>query len=130
MSQKYNRSCPDIEPALMKRLQEYSWPGNVRELQNVVERMLNLEDSDTLRIQHLPESIGLDQGNFKSPQNTADSVLDVSHVRQKWRKSIADQEISEIRDLLSRHGGNVSKVAKDMGISRNTLYRKMKKYQI
>lgn len=130
MSQKSNKSYSHIEPGLIECLQQYSWPGNVRELQNVVERMVNIADGDTVRLQHFPDYIIGSKENLEVPKSTGHSIMNVSHERKKWRKTIADRESQIIQELLVKRGGNVSGVARDMGISRNTLYRKMKQYNI
>jgi DNA-binding NtrC family response regulator len=93
-------------------LRAYSWPGNVRELQNVVERALILADCDQVTVEDLPSSIRKGQ-----------SLIEKLMVH---RPSLAELEKAYITRLLEECGGRRARVAKLLGISERTLYRKLK----
>ncbi len=93
----------------------YSWPGNVREPENVIERLIVVSEGDVIGLSDLPEIIC--QGNTCRDAG----VLDISKDRVEERV---------IKEALVEAGGNVTKTAESIGISRRTLYRKMHKYDI
>lgn len=131
ISRKLGADIPLVKPEVMRRLEEYDWPGNVRELQNVVERMVNISTGQTIDISHLPEEI-LAQGtnlNESAPPPLY-SEPSISAERKRRKVQAAQEEREEIMALLVLHGGNISRVAENMGVSRNTLYRKLKQYEI
>lgn len=121
-----------VNQAILQYLQEYDWPGNVRELQNVIEKMINLATDHRIDLNQLPEEI-LTPATIKDvPVKTSVSkpVETVENVRKQHRDSRAGKERDEIITLLARYGGNISEVAKNMGVCRNTVYRKIKLYNI
>jgi DNA-binding NtrC family response regulator len=107
-----------FDEGLLEKLKLYSWPGNVRELENTIERAINLAGDDPiLRAKYIelgaPEA-GMDASE---PFETA-SVRSLNEVEQEM-----------IRRAIAFHNGNINKAAISLGISRNTLYRKMKEYE-
>lgn len=130
MSEKNNRDLVNIDKEIYKYLNSYYWPGNVRELQNVVERMITLNNSDKLTVTDLPAEI-----YSNDMQNSVDYSHDFSrisyeNVRERSRKIRIEEEHNKIYQLLLDNHGNISKVSKILGISRTTLYRKINKYNI
>jgi len=113
-----------IDPAAMDALCAYSWPGNVRELVNCVEYAVNAMDDDRIRLEHLPPLILTQTGRSGLPVPPAS--------RTTAERAFALQTVAAdtIRDALAHHAGNVSKAAKALGIGRNTLYAKIRKYGI
>lgn len=121
----------DVEPEIPEYLQQYDWPGNVRELQNVVQRLISLAEDGHILVAHLPSVFF----NKRSKQPLPELASDIRPVkvhleREKKKKMVADNECRKIIELLAKHGGTISNVAKDMGVSRNTVYRKMRQYNI
>lgn len=105
----------------IERLLSYDWPGNVRELQNTVERMVHLEHMpDRSWHNHIGQNMMLPAG-----QNSGSDVS-IQQANARFKNEQVEQQRRLIIRLLEIHQGNVSKVAKEMGISRSTLYRKMK----
>ena len=103
-----------LRPDAMKCLQSYSWPGNVRELANVVERAVILSGTaEVLTPDHLPPE--LRRHAAKAPQVRAAA-------------SMADAERQAIASALQTTGGNKSKAAEILGITRATLRSKMAKF--
>jgi propionate catabolism operon transcriptional regulator len=119
---------PDMKslpPALMRYLMGYQWPGNVRELENIVERAIlsskdfSLEDTiDTQQLKHLIPEI-FDNG---TPVNERTSVRSKANLRALGRASEADH----VKDVLARHDGNKNEAAKELGVSRSTLWRRLR----
>ncbi|MGE8079741.1 sigma-54 interaction domain-containing protein [Peribacillus loiseleuriae] len=92
----------------------YSWPGNIRELENIIERALNFVDEGTVITKmHLPEEIA--------------GHRDITSIRS-LAEVMEDTERNTILACLRMTQGNKSETAKQLGVSRTTLYEKMKKY--
>ncbi len=120
-----------MNPAIMHCLSKYNWPGNVRELQNITERLAIMADSQPLTITDLPpEILTLHQGSVPDAAVLrADNIEKVPYL-QKKQNLLAEQESELILSLLQKYGGNLTQVARAMGFSRTTLYRKLKLYHI
>ncbi|SDF42175.1 sigma-54-dependent Fis family transcriptional regulator [Sporomusa acidovorans] len=120
-----------IEPEVLNRIASYGWPGNVRELQNVIERIINLAEGNIVTLAHLPDEIRNYRpctlgGESFSPQVQPQCFSN----REERRRRLEENERWEIIARLTGYGGNVSLTARSMGLSRNTLYRKMRQYAI
>lgn len=117
-------------PELLDYLINYNWPGNVRELQNVVERMLNMAAGTKPGIAHLPAEIFCDVDKHNCPLPPMPENNGEPKSAEDILTLLADMERNKIVELLNRYRGNVSKAAKELEVSRNTIYRKIKKYNI
>lgn len=113
-SKKYQRQVKRINSATLKRLEKYPWPGNVRELQHAIERAIIMSDSQVLQ----PSDFLL------SGQESKDNGL----VFDSYQLDEVEKTI--IRKALSKHGGNISQTAKELGLTRTSLYRRLDKYGI
>lgn len=111
-AKKYNKSEMHFSNKAISKLEEYSWPGNVRELQHAVEKAVILS-----------EGIEIQQNDFY--MRTVEEKKDVIDAI-----TIEEMEKLLIEKALSKHGGNISVVASQLGITRPTLYNKMKKYNL
>ncbi len=119
----------------MAALEAYRWPGNVRELQNVVERACALTDGDRVTHRDLPDHVLQREGPplGRAPAASAAGLPDAAadlplkDAKERWMQVL---EASYLRDLLGRHGGNVSAAAKAAGIDRKTFHRLINKYQL
>ena len=120
LSQKLNRSPKRLSQKAFNMLLDYDWPGNVRELQNVVQYFVELEVGDMITVKSLPSYLQTDK-------NT-------QYKREFKKGSVPEKrEKDEIMALLDEHGRDTAgkkKVAKQLGISLATLYRKINKYGI
>jgi len=115
------------DPEVIGCLVGYAWPGNVRELQNVVERAASLAENGSITLQHLPAELFAPPAGKVYPSILP---LQVADSREKRQKLARDAEKRKIQGLLNAHAGNVSRVAREMGVSRKTLYSKMRIYSI
>ncbi len=135
MSVRFNRKITVVEPAVINCLENYDWPGNIRELQNVVERILLVAEDGRISIEHLPreiihEAVGHSRQRWESIEAPEVLVPKKAMDRSARQQQKKEQEKEQIIRALDLHGGNVSKAAAELGISRNTIYRKMKNYAI
>jgi transcriptional regulator with PAS, ATPase and Fis domain len=108
-SRKYERHALHISPPALRKLNEYSWPGNVRELQHVMERAVILSNN-----------VMLESEDFLLQQKTRKRIQP---------STLGEMERSMIEASLEKNRGNLSKAASELGITRQTLYNKIKKYQ-
>jgi PAS domain S-box-containing protein len=134
-SPKFNRYITEVDSAVLACLENYDWPGNIRELQNVVERILLMAEDGHITIEHLPPeivnmAIGHSRDRWEWEPNAAAHTFGVSQNRNARKLNALEQEQQRIIQALDDNAGNVSKTAAALGISRSTLYRKMKNYCI
>jgi DNA-binding NtrC family response regulator len=113
------RTAPQMALATLRLLEAYAWHGNVRELRNILERILILEDVQELLPEHLPPEIR-EGGQERS---TAVTMIRLPHDGVR----LADVEADLIRQALDRTGGNVSRAARLLGVSRDTLRYRLEK---
>lgn len=120
---KYKKPMPNIDPTVITALINYDWPGNVRELRNVVERFILLNDGDVITLEHLPRGVVTSSQSIHGPMDipNQDEPLYKEHVA-------TNEEASVIEEALRKTYGNKSAAAKLLGISRATLYNKIKEY--
>jgi DNA-binding NtrC family response regulator len=107
--EKYNREPVKINTHALEKLTNYSWPGNVRELQHAIEKAVIMSDTPVL----LPSDF-----EFRSISR------DVYH----HELTLAEMEKKAILDCLRRNDNNISLAAAKLGITRQTLYNKLKKF--
>ncbi|NWG29507.1 MAG: sigma 54-interacting transcriptional regulator, partial [Ignavibacteriaceae bacterium] len=110
-SKIYDKQINDIDDNVLEILMNYPWPGNVRELENVIEYMVVRAKDVTIRLENLPSSIKLSFNPGK-------------HVIEFKKKNTP-----EILQLLEKHKWNKTKVAKELGVGRTTLWRMLKKIE-
>ena len=115
-SRQYGVAPKAVTPDALAVLQSYDWPGNVRELQNVVERTFALSDADTITLNDLPVQLRRPEGRG------AIAVAPTS------RHTLDETERVLIADTLNASGGNKNEAARRLGIDRQRLYRKLRKY--
>lgn len=106
-------------------LESYSWPGNVRELRNVIERMVVLSDSSILGASDLPEVI---RTSSPHPVHSC-SAVDIVSEREGY-STLNEMERRVLIDALDSCDGNISAAARKLGITRNTMRYRLKKYQL
>ena len=128
-SERQRKLIRDIDPKALALLESYPWPGNVRELQNEIERAVALTPpGEIIKPERLSEKI-------RSGSNPALAIGPAlsrgpSSENGDLRFARADFEARHITEVLARNQGNVSRSAKVLGISRISLQRKMKEYNL
>jgi len=127
----------EFAPDAMEVLSAYGWPGNVRELKNFIERMFIMYAGDTVTSDRLPPEfqgaagdVALAAGVRTQPadENELDTLIADGPVDLKQAR--ADFEARFLEAKLREHDGNISQLAKAIGLERSSLYRKLKAYQI
>lgn len=113
-SRKYQKSLSGVTPATMRKLEKYRWPGNVRELQHAVERAVIMSDSPSLQ----PSDF------FFTAHAPGSDTLAIE------RLNLEEVEKTVIRKALSKHRGNVTQAAHELGLTRAALYRRLEKYAL
>ena len=114
---RFGKSVDGVSLPVLKRLCSYHWPGNVRQLENVVERAISLVDGDIIEEQHLPDFLH------------AESHMPADKFPRDCRPSnIEEVEKEAILDAVRQYGER-QQAARSLGISRSTLYRRLKKYR-
>lgn len=112
---KYNKTCSGFDDSALTKLADHNWPGNIRELQHTVEKAVIMTDGNLISADEL--LISRREGSSAATQAVAASTLE-------------EMERSMIANALQRHGGNLSAVAAQLGVTRQTLYNKIKKYNL
>jgi len=121
-----------ISEEVMERLTHHSWPGNVRELEHVIEGAMNSVGTDeVIRVNHLQTHFSnwSVKDSLVKPLRRADDLLSNGGTISLTRKK-SEHEKSIINASLSENKGNITRTARSLGISRQLLYYKIKKFNI
>jgi two-component system, NtrC family, response regulator HydG len=110
---KYRKGKLILPDQVLRKLQDYEWPGNIRELQHAIERAVIMSDGKSLKINDFL---------FLVKDASADLIRDNYNLEilEKWA----------IDRCLKKYGGNVSKAAAELGLTRGSLYRRMERYDL
>jgi len=117
-AKKYKKGDMKISQNGLRLLQKYPWPGNIRELQHAMERSLIMADQSTLEAD---DFFFLTKGGNSGSSQTA--TMDNSF-------NLEDVERQTIQKAIQIHGGNISKAAEELGLTRASLYRRLSKYDL
>ena len=111
-AKKYQKGINGVNAAALKKLERYQWPGNIRELIHTLERAIILSETHMLQ-----------PGDFLFPEmeKATEGVMLDNYNLKAVEKAV-------IRKALKKHAGNVSHAAKELGLTRTSLYRRMEKY--
>ena len=109
---KYKKEPKSVSGEALNRLKNYSWPGNIRELQHMLERVIIMSEATSLQ-----------------PSDFFFTSNDVS----KDMMALSNYHLNEAEKMLiikavGKHDGNLTKAAKELGITRTALYRRLEKY--
>ena len=119
--QKLHKEIAAVSRQAMALMMAHSWPGNIRELENAVQRMMVMSKGDLLDVDDLPPEIrGGVSGRNSQPRDLKEMARESSELIEK----------RAIVDALEKSGGNVTRTARSLGISRATLQNKMKAYRL
>jgi DNA-binding NtrC family response regulator len=113
---KYKKPVKSLDQSTIRLLQKYDWPGNIRELQHAIERAIIMTDNEALQ----PDDFFFltSKGNVMEKHEMEDSF------------NLEDVERQTIQKAIKIHGGNISKAADELGLTRASLYRRLSKYDI
>jgi len=114
VANEMGRGEPKLSDSGVRALQEYSWPGNLRELKNVLERSLLLCDGGEIR-----------RSDLRFEQSTAGRGTE-----DEGALTLEEMESLHIKRVLADEGGSVERAATRLGITRNTLYYKLRKHRL
>jgi PAS domain S-box-containing protein len=121
-NRKFKRHIEHVSPDVERALVAYDWPGNVRELRNAIERAMILEESSTLTLSSLP--VATVKAEHKSP-----AALTLAQVLEAGI-SLEENERMLLKSALEKTGGNQTQAANILGITRDTLRYRMKKFSL
>jgi DNA-binding NtrC family response regulator len=114
---KFRKDLAEVCAEAMAMLEGHEWPGNIRELENMIQQAVLMSQGRVLLPEHLPDSLRQPNTWRVSPAS-ADTLT--------YKREVIERSV--ILRALANHGNSRSKAAHELGISRVTLYKKMKKY--
>lgn len=112
---KYRKSISGVAASTVSKLQKYPWPGNIRELQHAIERAIIMSDNAQL----MPEDFF-----FLAQKPETNLSLEPDSY------NLDDMEKNMIQKVVNKHEGNISKAAKELGLTRASLYRRLEKHDL
>lgn len=116
-AEKYRKPTLNLDSGAEQKLLKYHYPGNVRELQYSIERAIIMSDSEVLTAEDLIFS-PIEQPTAGQQRQAPEEY------------NLVELERMTIASVVEKHGGNISKAAKELGITRTALYRRLSKYDI
>lgn len=116
---RFRKDLFDINPAVLDVLESHLWPGNIRQLENVLQQAVLLSHGPELQVEHFPVGMRVGTTTMVEPRGEKRSAL---------VQSRESTERAAIQRALANHNNSRSRTASALGISRVTLYKKMKKY--
>ncbi len=134
-AQNYNMTRPVLSNAVKYYLLQYHWPGNVRQLQNVIAYAFCMCDGDSIQSHHLPVEV-TSRGRELTTTESVECESSVPMIAEseippdESQLSMKDMEKMVIRKALDDTNNHVRAAAKALGISKSTIYRKIKEYEI
>jgi two-component system, NtrC family, response regulator AtoC len=121
---RLRKKITGLSPEVAKVFRGYNWPGNVRELRNVIERALILEDNETITTEYLPGSL---LGPMRQDGGLTQVVGSVQFALPSEGISLDEAELSFVQQAIEQSGGNQTRAAELLGISRDQLRYRLKK---
>lgn len=121
-SDKFDNPVTMISPEAMEILESYNWEGNIRQLKNVIESAVLLADTPILSPELLPPEFQSILNPIATPKS--------SSLSDQIDAIVAREERRIIRQALIKYDGNITQVAKELQITRQTVYRKIEKYKL
>lgn len=132
-SVKLRKQLPDMDNRLFKKLVFYDWPGNVRELENFIEKYVNLDGNIDWADEIMNQEYSVSK-IMPSAENSLHQTIQETNPQNALMEngevlSLEELEKRAIENAINHFNRNMTKVAASLGISRNALYQKVKKYQ-
>ncbi len=132
---KYGYEIKTLSPALARRLNAYRWPGNVRELENVIHRGIVMSQGRVLSVEDAPllsPTAEMESGESMElwVRKLVQKRMNEGRTGNLHEEAVAEVERPLFQFVLDKMDGNKSKAADALGINRNTLHAKLKKYEM
>ncbi|MFT5433191.1 MAG: two-component system response regulator AtoC [Myxococcota bacterium] len=131
---KYNerlrKNVTKLDASALASLALYDWPGNIRELENVLERMILFSSTEVLSISDVPEEVRGPANSTAIPSDLKLAEQAVGPLKELVKETTTRVERSVIIKALKETGGNVTRAAQMLQISRKSLQNKMKEYEL
>ena len=125
ISEENGRRLKSLTPDALEVLMQYDWPGNIRELKNVMERLMIMVSANTIRAEHIPNSmLG---GRRKPAQNSGSPLFAPPWKPLKDARNLFEKQY--ILQCLKAHDGNITKTAQTLEIERTYLHKKIRLLQ-
>lgn len=118
ISEQIGKYVLEIDPEALNCLKQYRFPGNIRELENVLERAINMTESEVIELKHLPINMTQQFGRI------------LEGPIQPLKDLLEEVEKQALIKALNESGGSKVKAAKALGIGRSSFYEKLEKYQL
>jgi DNA-binding NtrC family response regulator len=112
INQKYRKKITGFSKQAINSLKKYHWPGNIREIEHIVERAVIITDNEEIQLEDL---------HFSTKKLNASLANNLN---------LEETEKLLIEQALQKHHGNISRAAKDLGLTRAALYRRLEKHQL
>lgn len=134
-----NKNVININESALEAFKKYSWPGNIRELENIIERAINIVETNVITVKDLPfllQELVLVNSHQEHKETIIYDKLDNINISSNndFNADLSDKKMNLEKDELIRaltiNNGNAVKSSQLLGISRRTLYRKLDKYNI
>jgi DNA-binding NtrC family response regulator len=133
-NRRFNRNIREIDRQAQFILANYPYPGNVRELENIIEHAVIMADDDVIRASNLPDYLQVvHKPMLALPSKLEEAVASAAHEAEPAEPkfiTLSEMERQLITETLIKCEGNQTLAAEKLGISRSTLWRKMKEYEI
>ncbi len=113
-SKKYNKKITKINKSVITKFENYNWPGNIRELSHVIERAVIMSENSSLQVDDI----------ILTAKKVKDNVLQIENY------NLDEIEKDIILKVLKSYQGNITKTAKELGLTRTSLYRRLEKHGI
>jgi DNA-binding NtrC family response regulator len=128
-SKRLRKQVQGIAPEVAAAFRRYEWPGNVRELRNVIERALILEDEEIISMKYIPRAVADGARGVSTDGRSGSAVSGAQFRLPAEGVALEDVEMSLVRQAIERSGGNQTKAAELLGISRDQLRYRLKKLE-
>lgn len=128
-STKYNRPIHGISQMIMQALLKHKWPGNIRELKNVIERLVVFSDDGEIKLEDLPFEIDSFIQSISNNENQSSPLL-AKNDERPLKNQLEDYERDIILRELEKTNGNKLECAKNLDVTRATLYNRMRRLGI
>jgi sigma-54 dependent transcriptional regulator, acetoin dehydrogenase operon transcriptional activator AcoR len=122
-SKSSNKTVTGIDPAAMKKLIDYSWKGNIRELENTIEHAVLMTPSHTITWDDVPPSLKARMNEEVKGTSISDNFSEIHRTRDESSRKL-------FREAILQANGDIDLAAKKLGMSRATLYRRLKKAEM